>query len=110
MKADAGQDDWTDARIAAGLDIARVTVERLRKRFAEGGVAGAAERRPQPQRPRKRVLDGEGEAKLTALACSTPPDGRERWTLGLLADRMVQLKYVATVSADTVSRVLKKTS
>jgi uncharacterized protein YjhX (UPF0386 family) len=110
LKADADRDGWTDARIAEALDIARVTVERIRKRFAEGGVADAVERRPQPARPQKRVLDGEGEARLTALACSKPPDGRDRWTLVLLADRMVQLKHVDSVSADTVGRVLKKTS
>lgn len=108
LKADAHGDGWSDARIAGALDVARVTVERIRLRFAAGGVVGATERCPQPPRPEARVLDGAGEAKLTALACSAPPEGRERWTLQLLADRMVQLKYVDGVSADTVGRVLKK--
>jgi len=109
LKADANAKGWSDARIAWALGVARVTVERIRKRFAEGGLEHAVERRPQPERPEKRVLDGQAEAHLTALACSTPPDGRESWSLELLADRMVRLKFVDSVSADTVGRVLKKT-
>ena len=68
------------------------------------------EQRPQPPRPDKRVLDGAAEAKLTMLACSTPPDGHDHWTLDLLADRMVRLNYVPAVSRDTVARHLKKAS
>lgn len=109
LKADANAQGWKDARIASALDVARVTVERIRKRFCEYGLVQAVERRPQPERPFKRVLDGQAEARLTALACSTPPDGRESWSLQLLADRMVRLEYVEAVSADTVGRVLKKT-
>lgn len=109
LKADANAQGWSDARIVAALGVARATVERVRKRFAQGGREYAVERRPQPERPEKRVLDGQAEARLTALACSTPPDGRESWSLELLADRMVRLRFVDSVSADTVSRVLKKT-
>lgn len=109
LKADQNAQGWKDARIAAALGVARATVERIRKRFSEHGLGHAVERRPQPERPQKRVLDGQAEARLTALACSTPPDGRESWSLELLADRMVRLKFVETVSADTVARVLKKT-
>jgi transposase len=109
LKADANAQGWNDARIAAALGVARATVERIRKRFAQGGLEQAVERRPQPERPAQRVLDGQAEARLTALACSTPPDGRESWSLELLADRMVRLKFVDSVSADTVGRVLKKT-
>jgi hypothetical protein len=66
--------------------------------------------RPQPPRPQKRKIDGRAEARLVTLACSTPPDGRESWTMQLLADRMVQLKFVdGAVSDETVRRVLKKT-
>jgi hypothetical protein len=66
--------------------------------------------RPQPPRPHKRKIDGRAEARLVTLACSTPPDGRESWTLQLLADSMVKLKYVdGAVSDETVRRVLKKT-
>ena len=100
-------DGETDEAIAAALGVSVRTAERVRRRFA-GGVAAAVERRPQPPRPRKRVLDGAAEARLTMLACSTPPDGHDHWTLDLLADRMVRLNYVPAVSRDTVARHLKK--
>lgn len=101
-------DGLADDAIAAALDVGAATVDRVRRRFAEGGLDAAVERRPQPPRPEKRVLDGAAEAKLTMLACSTPPDGHDQWTLDLLADRMVQLKYVPAISRDTVARHLKK--
>jgi transposase len=101
---------WSDARIAEALEVGTATVERVRKRFVTQGLEAAAERRPQPPRPQQRRLDGSGEAHLVALACSKPPEGHDRWTLDLLADRMVKLRYVSTVSRDTVRRVLKKTS
>jgi transposase len=109
LKADQNAPGWKDAQIVSALGVARATVERVRKRFARHGLEQAVERRPQPPRPAKRVLDGQAEARLTALACSTPPGGRESWSLELLADRMVRLKFVDSVSADTVGRVLKKT-
>ena len=104
-------DGCTDGEVAEAVGLSRVTVERVRERFCRGGgMAGALSDRPQPPRPAKRKIDGEAEAKLVALACSTPPDGREHWTLELLADRMVKLRYVqGTVSGQTVRRVLKKT-
>ena len=102
-------DGETDGAIAAALGVSVRTAERVRRRFAAGGgLAAAVERRPQPPRPQKRVLDGAAEARLTMLACSTPPDGHDRWTLDLLADRMVRLNYVSAVSRDTVARHLKK--
>ena len=100
-------DGETDEAIAAALGVSVRTAERVRRRFAEG-LDAAVERRPQPPRPQKRVLDGAAEAKLTMLACSTPPDGHDHWTLDLLADRMVRLNYVPAVSRDTVARHLKK--
>lgn len=110
LKADEGE---TDAEIVAALGVGRATVERARKRFATDGLGRVVDRRPQPPRPEKRVLDGVAEARLVTLACSTPPDGHGRWTLGLLADRMVRLDLVngagRTVSRDTVRRALKKT-
>jgi transposase len=107
LKADEGN---TDDEIADAVDTSRGTVERVRKRFCTGGLDAALSDRPQPPRPQKRRLDGEAEARLVTLACSTPPDGRERWTLELLADRMVRLRYVdGPVSGQTVRRVLKKT-
>jgi transposase len=107
LKAASGE---SDQQIAKALDVGTATVERVRRRFIAGGTKAAVDRVPQPPRPGKRRLDGEGEAKLIMLACSTPPDGREHWTLDLLADRMVKLNYVPAVSGDTVARVLKKTS
>lgn len=108
LKADQNGDAWTDEQISDALDVAVATVEKTRRRFAEGGVNGAIERRPQPARPQKRKIDGAAEAKLTMLACSAPPDGQARWTLNLLAERMVELKFVDAVSYETVRKVLKK--
>ena len=111
LKADAreGGPNWSDDAIAEGLEAGRATVERVRKQFVEEGFEAALERRPS-RREYRRKLDGDGEAHLVALACQQPPEGRSRWTLRLLADRMVQLEYVDAVSKDTVARVLKKTS
>ena len=111
LKADAsaGGPAWSDDTIAAGLEVGRATVERVRREFVEEGLAAALERR-QPRRQYKRALDGDGEAHLVALACSQAPEGRSRWTLRLLADQMVALEYVDELSKDTVSRVLKKTN
>jgi transposase len=101
-------DGEADGATAAALGVGLATVERVRRRVAEGGLGAAVERKPQPPRPAKRVLDGEAEARLITLACSRPPAGYGHWTLELLADRMVRLKVVPAVSADTVGRVLKK--
>ena len=111
LKADASADgpDWSDDQIAEGLEVGRATVERVRKEFVEEGLEAALERR-KPRRQYQRRLDGDGEAHLIALACSQAPQGRSRWTLKLLADRMVQLEYVEQVSDQTVRRTLKKTS
>ena len=103
-------DGRTDEAIVAALGVSVGTTERVRRRFATGGLDAAVERRPQPPRPAKRVLDGDAEARLTKLACSTPPDGHDHWTLDLLADRMVRLNHVAAVSRSTVRRHLKKAS
>jgi transposase len=107
LKCDEG---CTDEEAADAVDTSPGTVERVRKRLCTGGLDAALADRRQPPRPQKRKIDGEAEARLVTLACSTPPDGRESWTLQLLADRMVRLKYVdGTVSGQTVRRVLKKT-
>jgi transposase len=112
LKADAagGGPAWTDERIAEALEVCVVTVERLRQRFVQQGLEAALGRK-QPDRPsRPRKLDGRAEARLIAVACSAPPEGRAQWTLRLLADRLVELEVVDTVSHETVRRVLKKTS
>lgn len=108
LKADRGGENCADQEIADALEVGLATVERVRARFVAEGPA-ALDRRPQPARPQKRTLDGEGEARLVMLACSQPPDGHGRWTLDLLSDRMVKLKYVPRISRDTVGRTLKKT-
>ena len=111
LKADAGENGpaWNDDAIAEGLEVGRTTVERVRKQFVEEGFEAALERR-KPRRQYQRKLDGDGEAHLIALACGPAPEGRSRWTLRLLADRMVQLEYVDHLSHETVRQVLKKTS
>ena len=107
LKCDEG---CTDEEVVEAVGVSLGTVERSRKRFCAGGLEAALTDRPQPPRPHKRKIDGAAEARLVALACSTPPGGREGWTLRLLADSMVKLKYVeGAVSDETVRRVLKKT-
>jgi transposase len=105
LKAD---DDLTDQEIADELEVGLVTVERVRKRCIERGVEACLERKPQENPSRPRKLDGASEAQLVRLACSSPPKGRSRWTLSLLADGLVELKVFETVSKSTVQRGLKK--
>ena len=106
LKSDEG---WSDSEITEALDISIPTLERLRKLLVEEGLERALSGR-KSQRIYTRILDGEKEAHLIALACSEAPEGRSRWTLSLLADQMVQLGYVENVSSETVRRTLKKTS
>ena len=110
LKADAaeGSPGWDDAAIAEALDCGARTVARVRKRYAEGGL-GAALHRKKPTGRQYRKLDGDQEARLVALACSAPPAGKARWTLKMLADRLVELEVVDAVSDETVRRTLKKT-
>lgn len=111
LKTDRGEHGpaWTDARIAEALSVSERTVENVRKRAVEEGPMAALERKPRERPPVDPKLDGEGEARLTALACSTPPEGCARWSLRLLADKMVELEVVEAVSHETVRRTLKKT-
>ena len=97
-----------DAEIARALKVGTATVERVRRRCVEEGLARALGRKEQVNR-RPRKLDGGGEAQLTALACSQPPDGRAGWTLHLLADGLVEREVVDSISTETVRRCLKKT-
>lgn len=108
-QSDAGP-DWTDERIAEGLGIASRSIERIRKRFVEDGLDSALARKKQSRPSKERLLDGAKEAKLIAVCCSRPPEGRRRWTLRLLADRLVELTIVDSISYETVRRTLKKTS
>lgn len=99
-------DGVIDTRIAEALHVSVATVERIRRRFVEEGLDAALTERPRPGRQPK--LDGTQEAHLVALACSPPPTGREHWTMQLLADRLVALDVVASISDETVRRTLKK--
>jgi transposase len=110
LKADQGPDGpgCTDEEIVEALAVGEVTVWRVRKRYVEEGLEAALNHR-HPKNHRPRRLDGDQEAHLIALACSEPPEGRDRWTLRLLAGRMVELEYTERVSYETVRVTLKKT-
>ena len=109
LMSDADGPEWTDARIAEGLGVSIRQIEYLRERFVEQGLEACLSVK-KPEHPRiERMFDGETEARLIALACSAAPEGRERWTLRLLADRAVELKIVPQVSHETVRQTLKKT-
>jgi transposase len=110
LKADQGPEGpaWTDAQIVTALDTSRPTVERVRKRYAEEGLEAALVHRP-PRATKPRTLDGQQEARLIALSCGGPPPGRERWSLRLLAEKLVELEVVEAVSRETVRQVLNQT-
>ena len=109
LKADAadGGPAWRDEQIVEALDVGRATVERVRRRFVEEGLDAALVARKR-RRVYERKLDGKQEAQLIALACSRPPEGRQRWTMQLLADRLVEMQVVETISDETVRTTLKK--
>jgi transposase len=112
LKADASRDgpDWIDSRIAEAFDVSVVTVEKIRKSYVVEGLEAAIERKKQCRPSRQPVLDGEKEARLVALCCGTVPAGHGRWTLSLLADKLVELKIVDGISRQTVWQALKKTN
>ena len=101
---------WTDERIAEGLSVTTRTIEQVRQRFVEEGLKSALERKKRCRPAVEPMLDGAKEARLIAVSCSKPPEGRRRWTLRLLADRLVELNIVDSISYETVRRTLKKTS
>ena len=111
LKADQsrGGPGWVDERIADAMEVSQPTISRIRKQYVEEGLEAALNRRA-PRREYKRKLDGEQEARLIALACSAPPQGHARWSLRLLADKVVELEIAPEVSYQTVGRILKKTS
>lgn len=104
-----GGPGWEDRRVAEALGCGHRTVERIRERFVAEGIDAALAAKARSDPPRQPVLDGAAEAKLIALACSATPDGRRAWTLRMLADKLVELEVVESVSHETVRRVLKKT-
>lgn len=111
LKADQadGGPAWDDARIAEALDVGERTISRVRRRFVDRGFEACLTRKPQEKPSRERTLDGAAEARLVAVACSAAPDGRAEWTMQLLADKLVELGVVESVSDETVRRALKKT-
>ena len=110
LKADAapGSPAWTDDRIAEAFDVSTDTVGRVRQRFVEQGLEAALARKTQDRPSREPILDGAAEARLLALACSSPPLGRKAWTMKLLADKLVELEVIPSISDETVRRALKK--
>jgi transposase len=106
LKADQG---LTDERIAREVEVGTATVERVRRRFVEEGLAASLDPH-RPEKPRLHKIDGAVEAHLVALACSTPPTGKARWSLRLLADKLVELEYLQSVSHEAVRRALRQTS
>jgi hypothetical protein len=111
LKTDAGEQGpaWTDVAIAAALEVDPLTVSRVRQRFVTGGLERALQRKVQERRAAS-CLDGAGEAHLLALVCGSPPEGQVRWTLRLLAHRMVALGHAEHLSHETVRQVLKRGS
>ena len=111
LKADVGKagEGWSDSAIARALDTSIATVERVRQQLVEEGFESILTRKHNPNSARKRIFDGEKEARLIALACSSPPAGRARWTLQLLEEKVVELAIVDHASDNTIGRFLKKT-
>ena len=111
LLADTNREDrgWKDRDISQALSISVATIERVRQRLVEQGLEAALNRKQQQNR-RQRLLDGEKEAHLIALTCSSPPDGQGCWTMKMLAERMVALGHVKSISDETVRQTLKKTN
>ena len=112
LKADASPEGpaWIDSRIAEAFDVSLVTVEKIRKSYVSDGLEAAIERKKQCRPSRQPVFDGVKEAALVTLCCGTVPAGHGRWTLRLLADKLVELEIVDRVCRETVRQTLKKTN
>ena len=112
LKADEGEfgPAYTDKEIKEAVEVSLPTIERTRKTFLLEGLTAALTSKKPLKPPRPKKFDGEKEAHLIALACSEPPEGRTRWTLRLLADKMIELNHFSSVSHETIRRMLKKTN
>ena len=108
LKADANKDNWTDSQIAKAFCCHQNTVHGIRKRMVLEGFESALGRKRQKSPSRKRILDGEAEARLIATSLSSPPEGCSRWTLRMLADKLIELEVVEEISHETVRTTLKK--
>ena len=111
LKADQGEEGlgWPDEKISQAFDVTVQTVERIRKQLVQKGFDAVLNRQEYSQKVSRKRLDGDLEAHLIALSCGRPPEGRSDWSLRLLADRMVELGYVESLSYETVRKTLKKT-
>lgn len=111
LKADQsdGGPSYTDAQIAEALDVSAKTVFNIRRKWVELGMEHVLERRPQSRPSRQPKLDGKAEAKIIAVSCGPAPEGRARWTLRLLADKVVELQIASSISPETIRQTLKKT-
>jgi len=112
LKADQSDEGpaWPDEKISEAFDVTVQTIERVRKQLVEEGFEAVLSRHPYKQKVSRRKIDGDVEAHLIALCCSDPPEGRVRWTLRLLADKVVELGYVNSISYEAVRQTLKKTN
>ena len=112
LKADQSEDGpgWSDEQISEALDVTVQTIERVRKQLVEEGFDAVLSRREYKQKVSRKKIDGDVEARLIALSCSDPPEGRARWTLRLLADTVVELGYVESISYEAIRQTLKKTN
>ena len=112
LKADRSDEGpaWSDEKISESFDVTVQTIERVRKQLVEEGLEAVLSRHQYTQKLSRKKIDGDVEAHLIALCCSDPPKGRVRWTLRLLADKVVELGYVDSISYEAVRRTLKKTN
>jgi transposase len=112
LLCDCGMDGpgWPSERIAQALGVTPRTIEHVKRRLLEGGMDTALDRKKRDKPPRDSIFDGEKEARLIALACSQAPDGRKRWTVRLLAERLVELRIFGHISKSSVQNALKKTN
>ena len=112
LKADQrkGGPAWQDVRISEAFDVTVQTIEKVRKQLVEEGFDAVLSRRPYKQKVSRKKIDGDVEAHLIALCCSDPPEGRVRWTLRLLADKVVEFGYVDSISYEAIRQTLKKTN
>lgn len=112
LKADQGDEGpgWSDEKISEALEVTVQTIERVRKQLVEEGFDAVLSRREYTQKVSRKKIDGEVEARLIALSCSEPPAGRARWTLRLLAEKVVELGYMESISHEAIRQTLKKTN
>jgi len=108
LAVDADGPNWPDHQVAKAYKCHQNTVVNVRQRFVLQGFEAALDRKKQQSPSRERIIDGEKEAKLISIACSTPPKGRAKWTMQMLADKLVALEVVDSISGQTVWRALKK--